>query len=124
MRELADAQPVQDLAGLLACPIIVLLRAVEKTGRLIDFMLLDRRNTRAAHRFLGEALKTMRNWPPVSITTDKLDSYTKSIQRYGRLSDDVMHRTSKYLNNFIEADYRALKQVIRPAPGFQTMKKV
>jgi transposase-like protein len=35
-------------------------------------MLSDRRNTRAARRFLAKALKIMRNWPPVSITTDKL----------------------------------------------------
>ena len=29
-------------------------RAVDKHGRLIVFMLTDRRNTRAAHRFLGK----------------------------------------------------------------------
>ena len=46
-----------------------LFRAVDKHGRLIDFMLADRRNTRAAHCFLGKALTTMRNWPPSSITT-------------------------------------------------------
>jgi IS6 family transposase len=33
-----------------------LFRAVDKHGRLIDFMLADRRNTRAAHRFLGHLL--------------------------------------------------------------------
>ena len=31
-----------------------LFRAVDKHGRLIDFMLTDRRNTRAAYRFLGK----------------------------------------------------------------------
>jgi transposase-like protein len=31
-----------------------LFRAVDKHGRLIDFMLMDGRNTRAAHRFLGK----------------------------------------------------------------------
>src|SRR5271156_1999595 len=45
-----------------------LFRAVDKNGRLIDFMLMDRRNTHAAHRFLGKALTTMRHWPPSSIT--------------------------------------------------------
>ncbi len=67
----------------------------------------------------------MRKWPPVSITTDKLGSYGKAIQHLqhaGRLSEDVAHRTSKYLNNIIEADHGALKQVIRPTRGFQTMK--
>ena len=48
-----------------------LFRAVDKHGVLIDFMLSDRRNTRAAHRFLAKALRIMRNWPPSSITTDK-----------------------------------------------------
>ena len=38
-----------------------LFRAVDKEGRLINFMLADRRNTRATHPFLGKALTTMRN---------------------------------------------------------------
>jgi len=39
-----------------------LFRAVDKHGRLIDFMLLERRNIRAAHRFLSKAAAKMRNW--------------------------------------------------------------
>src|SRR5512138_2996543 len=61
-----------------------LFRAVDKQGRLIDFMLSDRRNTKAARRFLAKALKVMRNWPPVSITTDKLGSYPKALRRLKR----------------------------------------
>jgi transposase, IS6 family len=102
-----------------------LFRAVDKSGRLIDFMLSDRRNTRAAHRFLSKALKTMRDWPPISITTDKLGSYPDAIrrlQRDGQLSRNTRHRTSKYLNNIVEADHGVLKQLIRPTRGFQTMK--
>ena len=52
-----------------------LFRAVDKHGQLIDFMLADRRNTRAAYRFLRKAVKTMSDYPPSSITTDKLASY-------------------------------------------------
>ena len=73
-----------------------LFRAVDKRGRLIDFMLSDRRNTKAARRFLPKALKVMRNWPPVSITTDKLASYPKALRRLkreGELNDTVRHRT-------------------------------
>ena len=44
------------------------------------------------------------------------------MQRDGHLSQDVTHRTSKYLNNIVEADHGALKQVIRPARGSQTMR--
>jgi transposase-like protein len=78
-----------------------LFRAIDKQGRLIDFMLLDRRNT------------------------DKLGSYPKAIRRLhreGKLSKDTRHRTSKYLNNIIEADHGGLKRVIRPMRGFQTMR--
>jgi transposase, IS6 family len=88
-------------------------------------MLSDRRNTKAARRFLAKALKIMRTWPPVSITTDKLGSYPKALRRLkreGELKDAVRHRTSKYLNNRIEADHGALKRLIRPTRGFQSMK--
>ena len=66
----------------------------------------------------------MRNWPLVSITTDKLGSYAKALRRLkreGELKDTVKHRTSKYLNNRIE-DHGALKGLIRPTRGFQSMK--
>jgi transposase-like protein len=102
-----------------------LFRAVDKHGQLIDFMLSDRRNTRAAYRFLRKALKMMSDYPPESITTDKLASYPKAIgrlQNEGLLPKEVVHRTSKYLNNIIEADHGALKRVIRPTRGFQRMK--
>ena len=58
-----------------------LFRAVDKHGQLIDFMLSDRRNTQAAYRFLRKAVKTMSDYPPESITTDKLASYPKAIRR-------------------------------------------
>jgi IS6 family transposase len=102
-----------------------LFRAVDKHGRLIAFMLSDRRNTNAAYRFLRKAIKAMSTYPPSSITTDKLASYPRAIRRLqneGLLSKDVVHRTSKYLNNILEADHGALKRVIRPTRGFQTMK--
>nr|WP_262269153.1 transposase [Microvirga sp. HBU65207] len=63
--------------------------------------------------------------PPSSITTDKLTPYPTAIQRLqeeGLLSKDVKHRTSKYLNNIIEADHGALKRLILPTRGFQKMK--
>jgi transposase, IS6 family len=74
-----------------------LFRAVDKHGRLIAFMLSDRRNTNAAYRFLRKAIKAMSTYPPSSITTDKLASYPKAIlrlQNEGLLPIDVVHRTS------------------------------
>ena len=101
-----------------------LFRAVDKHRQLIDFMLTDRRNTRAAYWFLRKALKAVSGYPPSSITTDKLASYPRAVrrlQREGLLSKDVEHRTSKYLNNVIEADHGALKRGLRPTRGFQRM---
>jgi transposase-like protein len=46
----------------------------------------------------------------------------RRLQSEGLLPPDVEHRTSKYLNNILEADHGALKRVIRPRRGFQTMK--
>src|SRR5260370_12216789 len=66
--------------------------------------------------------------PPLaqpSIHTDKLGSYPKAIRRLhreGKLSKDTRHRTSKYLNNIIEADHGGLERVIRPMRVFQTMR--
>jgi transposase-like protein len=58
-----------------------LFRAVDKQGRLIDSMLAGRRDTGAAYRFLRRALRAMSDHPPTSLTTDKLASYPKAIQR-------------------------------------------
>jgi IS6 family transposase len=102
-----------------------LFRAVDKHGRLIAFMLSKRRNTNAAYRFLRKALRAMSHYPPSPITTKKLASYAKAIlrlQNEGLLPKDVVHRTSKYLNNILEADHGALKRLIRPTRGFQIMK--
>jgi transposase-like protein len=104
---------------------LYLFRGVDKHGRLIASMLSGRRDTGAAYRFLRKALRVVSDYPPSSITTDKLASYPKAIRRLqgeGLLSEDVEHRTSKYLNNIIEADHGALKRIIHPARGFQTMK--
>ena len=75
-----------------------LFRAVDKHGRLIAFMLSDRRNANAAYRFLRKALKAMSTCPPSSITTDKLASYAKAIlclQNEGHLAHHVKYWTSK-----------------------------
>ena len=102
-----------------------LFRAVDKFGQLIASMLAERRDAGAAYRFLRKALRAVSDYPPSSITTDKLASYPKAIRRLqneGLLSQDVEHRTSKYLNNIIEADHGAFKRMIRPTRGFQRMK--
>lgn len=70
-------------------------------------------------------MKIMSEYPPSSIMTDKLAAYPKAIRRLqseGLVPKDVERRTSKFLNNVIEADHGGLKRVIRPTRGFQSLK--
>ena len=91
-----------------------LFRAVDKHGQLIDFMLADRRNTKAAYRFLRKALRAVSDYPPSSITTDKWAWYPKEIRRLqneGLLPQDVEHRTSKYLTDVFDKPFLANRAI-------------
>ena len=103
-----------------------LFRAVDKLGRLIAFMLADRRDAGAAYRFLRKALRAMSDYPP-SLHHDRQTGVVSRRQSgVCRMKDCCrkmsLHRRSKYLNNIIEADHGALKRMIRPTRGFQRMK--
>jgi len=79
-----------------------LYRAIDKHGDTIDFYLSPTRNKKAAKRFLGKALKSIKPWAhPQTINTDKAPTY---------------------LNNIVEADHGKLKQLINPVRGFKSMK--
>jgi len=57
-----------------------LYRAIDKNGNTIDFYLSRTRNAKAAKRFLGKALKSLKPWAhPRTINTDKAPSYISAI---------------------------------------------
>jgi transposase, IS6 family len=61
----------------------------------------------------------------VVINTDKAQSYAAAIadlKKEGNCQKETEHRQVKYLNNVVEADHGKLKQLIRPARGFKTLK--
>ena len=102
-----------------------LYRAIDKGGATLDFYLADRRNTKAAKRFLGAALKRSRMWIPRVINTDKNPAYGEAItelKKEGVIPPELEHRQAKYLNNRLECDHGKLKRLIRPTLGFQSMK--
>ena len=102
-----------------------LFRAVDKHGELIDFMLLDRRDTAAAYRFLGKALKTMRRGHRTRSLLTSSARIRKPFTDCGARASSVRTRSiapPKYLNNIIEADHGGIKRVLHPTHGFQTMK--
>ena len=92
----------------------------------MDFYLSCTRNAKAAKRFLGKILRKMKEYEkPHTINTDQAPNYIQAIRELkeeGLLSDDVVHRKVKYLNNRIEADHGKLKRLIKPALGFKSMK--
>ena len=95
-----------------------LYRAVDKLGNTIDFYLSATRNTKAAKRFLGKALRGLKEWEqPEVLNTDKAPAYAAAIAELkaeGKCPKDTRHRQVKYLNNVIEADHGKLKLLIRP----------
>ena len=103
-----------------------LYRAVDKLGNTIDFYLSPTRNTIAAKRFLGKALRGLKDWEqPEVINTDKAPTYAAALAELkaeGKCPKDTQHRQVKYLNNIVEADHGKLKQLIRPVRGFKSMK--
>ena len=84
------------------------------------------RNTKAAKRFLGKALRGLKAWEqPEVFNTDKAPTYAAAIAELkaeGKCPKETRHRQVKYLNNVIEADHGKLKQLIRPVRGFKTIE--
>ncbi len=103
-----------------------LYRAIDKRGHTVDFYLSPRRNTKAAKRFLGKALRSIKpRAHPVSINTDKAPTYGPAIaelKKEGKCPKDMVHRQVKYLNNIVEADHGKLKRLIIPVRGFKSRK--
>ncbi len=103
-----------------------LYRALDKKGHTLDFYLSATRNTQAAKRLLGKALKSMKRWThPGAINTDKARAYRSAItelEAEGKCLPDTVHRQVKYLNNIIEADHGKLKRLLNPVRGFKSIR--
>ena len=102
---------------------LYLYRAVDKSGKTVDFYLSRRRDVNAARAFLHKAMKGQRL--PTKIT---LDAYAAShravadLKESGELPKRVRIRTSKYLNNMIEQDHRRVKHRLAPMLGLKSFR--
>ena len=94
-----------------------LYRAIDRDGNLIDAMLSEHRDMKAAKAFFRSARATM-GYRPDRVTTDGHGSYPRAIRTV--LGKDVRHRTSAYLNNRLEQDHRGIKGRIRCMRGFKS----
>jgi len=98
-----------------------LYRAVDRDGSTIDFLLRAHRDCAAARRFFERAIDL--HGVPEKITIDKSGANTAAIE--GLRADsgaDIELRQSKYLNNIVEQDHRAIKRVVRPMLGFKSFR--
>ena len=95
-----------------------LYRAVDKLGQTVDFLLTARRDEAAARRFFERAIDL--HGVPEKITLDKSGANKAAV--LGLVADsgaDIELRQSKYLNNIVEQDHRAIKRRVRPMMGFK-----
>ena len=92
-----------------------LYRAIDGDGQLIDSMLSEHRDKHAARRFF-RSLVDVAEARPLRVTTDRHPAYPRAVRWI--LGRKVVHRTTQYLNNFMEQDHRGVKQRYYPMRGF------
>jgi transposase-like protein len=92
-----------------------LYRAIDRDGNLVDIRLSEHRDMDGAKQFFHQAVETVGHAPD-RVTTDGHDSYPRAIRE--TLGEDVVHRTTPYLNNRLEQDHRGIKQRYYPMRGF------
>jgi putative transposase len=98
-----------------------LYRAVDKAGATVDFLMTAKRDREAALRFLRKAIR--HNGTPEKITIDKSGANTAAIESHNtETKAGIEMRQSKYLNNIVEQDHRAIKRQTRPMLGFKSFR--
>jgi putative transposase len=105
-----------------------LYRAIDSNGDTVGFWFSEKRNLTAAKRFLSRALK--RHGRPERIVIDGSQTNREAIlscdttdrlRDRSRRLEPIRIRQSRYLNNRIEQDHRAIKRRVRPMLGFKSM---
>lgn len=93
-----------------------LWRAVDQDGYVLDEIVQNRRNTKAAKRLLTRLLKKQ-GAAPKRMITDKLSSYGAARRQ---VMPDVVHRSHKGLNNRAENAHVPLRKRERMMQGFRS----
>jgi transposase-like protein len=97
-----------------------LYRAADKQSHTLDFFSSEHRDIESAKRFFTRAIE--RRGAVEKVTVDAYPATHGAIaelKKSGKLSPQVLVRTSKYLNNLTERDHRRVKQRIYLMLGFK-----
>jgi putative transposase len=98
-----------------------LYRAVDKDGNTIDFLLRAHRDKTAARRYFEKSIA--QNGVPETVTIDKSGANLAALEAINADREaPIKIRQSKYLNNLVEQDHRAIKRRTRPMLGFKTFR--
>ena len=84
-------------------------------------MLTAKRDAKAAKRFFRKTLRAIPTETPAAIAVDKNPTYPTAIKELvatKQLPEVVKLRQSKYLNNIVKQDHRAIKRLVKPGMGF------
>jgi|SRR5436190_517964 len=98
-----------------------LYRGVDKRGRSVVSHLSRRRNVKAMKRFLRRASE-VHGRKPKTVTLDGYQASHRAVREFSQESrrrKPIKIRSSKYLNNLIEQDHRAIKSRTGPMLGFK-----
>jgi putative transposase len=93
-----------------------LWRAVDQHGVVLDILVQDRRNARAAKRFFKRLLRGLQ-YKPRRLITDGLRSYGVAKRE---ILPEVRHRQSRYLNNRAENSHRPTRRRERQMQRFKS----
>jgi transposase-like protein len=102
-----------------------LYRAIDKAGKTVDFLPRAKRDVAAAKAFFRRAF-ARRGRVPHKITLDGYQAShraAREVLREHRVGARTKIRSSKYLNNLIEQDHRAIKLRLGPMLGFKQFRR-
>jgi putative transposase len=99
---------------------VLLYRAIDRDGNLIDTMLSATRDMKAARKFFRSA-RSVAGFVPERVTTDGHNSYPRAIR--STLGRNVRHRTSVHLNNRLEQDHRGTKDASDGCAASRSMRR-
>ena len=98
-----------------------LYRAVDKQGKIVDFLLTAKRDMAAAKRFFDKAM--VANGDPDKVAMDKSGANKAAIDAINAGRDvPILVRQVKYLNNIVKQYHRAIKRGTRLMLNFKLFR--